>query len=111
MEETIHPSKLVSVELSPEEKVTYDEISEEVAVEGVEVGMKALGDGIDLSSVLVEEFDESGSCKAHRLSTFNLSFEDSSERCFRYTGSLVPNPQLTLALPLYKTFVMHPMVF
>ena len=47
MEETIHPSKLVSVERSPEEKVTDDEISEEVAEEGVEVGMKALGDGID----------------------------------------------------------------
>ena len=59
VEETIHPSKLVSVERSPEEKVTDDEISEEVAVEGVEVGEKVLGDGIDLSSELVEEFDES----------------------------------------------------
>ena len=36
---------------------------EEVAVKGVEVGKKALGDGIDLSSELVEESDESGSLR------------------------------------------------
>ena len=60
VEETIHPSKLVSVERSPGEKMTDDEISEEVAVEGVEVSKKALGDGIDLSSELVEESGESG---------------------------------------------------
>ena len=53
MEETIHPSKLVSVERSPEEKVTDDEISEEVALEGVDVGKEALGDEIDLCSKLV----------------------------------------------------------
>ena len=69
VEETIHPSKLVSVERSPEEKVTYDEISEEVAVEGVEVGEKVLGDEIDLSSELVEESDESlgGSASSDRV--------------------------------------------
>ena len=111
VEETIHPSKLVSVERSPEEKVTDEEISEEVAVEGVEVGKKALSDEIDLSSELVEESDELGSCRAHRLGAFNLSFKDCSEKCFRYTGSLVPNPQRTLALSLYETFVMHTMVF
>ena len=91
--------------------MTDNEISEEVAVEGVEVGKKALGDEIDLSSELVKESDESGSCKAHRLGAFNLSFKDSSESCFRYMGNLVPNPQITLALSLYKNFVMHLMVF
>ena len=39
--------------------------------------------------------------KANRLGAFNLSFKDSSERCFRYMDSLVPNPKITLALSLY----------
>ena len=49
--------------------MTNDEISEEVAVEGVEVGEKVLGDGIDLSSELVEESDESlgGSASSDRV--------------------------------------------